>query len=114
MPSKTHQQTSFFFQLKRPALQYYDKYCIKYEQDEQNPTSIPPPRNISEFHHIGIKGLEVEDVKEFGAEHLCRQMLDKPGIGICPASLGMSGEQTKKALISIAGKAICSASMTNW
>lgn len=97
-------------ELKRLASQYYDKYCIKYEQDEDNPTSIPPPPKTSEFHHINIKGLEVENVREFGAEHLCRQILDKLGLGAYFTSLGMSDEQTKKALISIAGKAIYSAS----
>ena len=97
-------------ELKKLALQYYDKYCIKYEQDEDNPTSIPPPPKTSEFHHIDIKGLEVENVKEFGAEHLCKQILDKLGLGAYFTSLGMSDGQTKKALISIAGKAIYSAS----
>ena len=97
-------------ELKRLALQYYDKYCIKYEQTDKNPTSIPPIPKESEFHNIDIKGLEVENVKEFGAEHLCRQMLDKLGLEAYFTSLGMSGEQTKKALISIAGKAIYSAS----
>ena len=115
LKSKIFKQPELFQQvvpgeLKRLALQYYDKYCIKYEQDEQNPTSIPPPPEISEFHHINIKGLEVENVKEFGAEHLCRQMLDKLGLGAYLTSLGMSAEQTKKALISIVGKAIYSAS----
>lgn len=97
-------------ELKRLALQYYNKYCVKYEQDGQNPTSIPPLPEKSEFHNIDIKGLEVEDVKEFGAEHLCRQMLDKLELGTYLQSLGMSDRQTKKALMSIAGKAIYSAS----
>jgi len=115
LKSKIFKQPELFPQdvsgeLKRLALQYYDKYCIKYEQDEENPTSIPPPPEISEFHHIDIKGLEVEDVKEFGAEHLCRQMLDKLRLGAYLKSLGMPDGQTKKAMISIAGKAIYSAS----
>jgi len=97
-------------ELKRLALQYYDKYCIKYEQDEENPTSIPPPPKVSEFHNIDIKGLEIEDVKEFGAEHLCKQTLDKLELGDYFKTLGMSEQQIKKALISIAGKAIYSAS----
>ena len=97
-------------ELKRLALQYYDKYCIKYGQDEQNPTSIPPLPEKSEFHNIDIVGLEVEDVKEFGAEHLCRQTLDKLGLEGYLTSLGLNERQTKKALISIAGKAIYSAS----
>jgi len=97
-------------ELKKLALRYYDKYCIKYKQDEHNPTSIPPSPDKSEFHNIDIVGLEVENVKEYGAEHLCRQMLDKLGLGEYFTSLGMSVGQTKKALISIAGKAIYSAS----
>ena len=115
LKSKIFRQPEFFLQdvsreLQILALQYYDKYCIKYEQDEQNPTSIPPSPEKSEFHNIDIKGLEVENVKEFGAEHLCKQMLDKLGLGAYFTSLGMSGEQTKKALISIASKAIYSSS----
>jgi len=97
-------------QAKRLAFQYYEKYCIKYDQDQKNPTSIPPQPEKSEFHNIDIMGLEVEDVKEYGAEHLCRQMLDKLGLDAYFTSLGMSDEQTKKALISIAAKAIYSTS----
>lgn len=115
LKSKIFRQPELFPQnvpreLIKSALQYYEKYCIKYEQDEENPTSIPPPPAKAEFHNIDIKGLEVDDVKEFGAEHLCRQMLDKLGLGEYFTSLGMSDEQTKKALIGIAAKAIYSAS----
>ncbi len=115
LKSKIFKQSEMFpqdvsWELKKLASRYYDKYCIKYEQDDKNPTSIPPPPEKSEFHNIDIKGLEVENVKEFGAEHLCRQILDKLGLGTYFTSIGMSGEQTKKALISIIGKAIYSAS----
>jgi hypothetical protein len=97
-------------ELKRLALQYYDKYCVKYEQSEENPTSIPPSPKVSEFHNIDIKGLEVESVKEFGAEHLCKQVLDKLGLRAYFTSVGISDEQSKIALMSIAGKAIYSSS----
>ena len=115
LKSKIFRQAELFPQnasreLQMLALQYYDKYCIKYDQDEENPTSIPPQPEESEFHNIDIKGLEIENVKEFGAEHLCRQMLGKLGLEAHLISLGMSGVQTKKALISIAGKAIYSSS----
>lgn len=96
--------------LKRLALQYYDKYCIKYGQDEENHTSIPPQPEKSEFHNVDIISLEIENVREFGAEHLCKQMLDKLGLGDYFTSLGMSDAQTKKALISIGCKAIYSSS----
>ncbi len=115
LKSKIFRQEELFPQdtpkeLELLALQYYDKYCVKYGQDEENPTSIPPSPKVSEFHNIDIKGLEVESVKEFGAGRLCKQTLDKLGLEAYFASLGMSGGQAKKALISIAGKAIYSSS----
>ena len=115
LKSKIFKQPILFEQnisdeLRKLASLYYDKYCIKYEQSEENPTSIPPQPKVSEFHNIDIKGLELENVKEFGAEYLCKQTLEKLGLGNYFTSLGMSDEQTKKALISIAGKAIYSAS----
>lgn len=96
--------------LQNLALKYYDKYCIKYEQTDKNPTSIPPAPPKAEFHNIDIKGLDVDEVKEYGAEHLCKQMLDKLELGRFFSSLGMSEKQTRRTLISIAGKAIYSAS----
>ncbi|MCP4055025.1 MAG: IS1634 family transposase [Mesoflavibacter sp.] len=115
LKSKIFKQSELFPQdisedLKRLALQYYQKYCIKYEQYEENPTSIPPQPKKAEFHNVDIKGLEVENVKEFGAEYLCKQILDKLKLEAHFKSLGMSDETTKKALISIAAKAIYSAS----
>lgn len=113
--SKIFKQEDLFSQsapekLHKLASQYYDKYCIKYGQDEDNPTSMPPQSKDSEFHNIDIKGLEVEDVKEFGAEHLCKQVLDKLDLEAYLTSLGIPKEQVRKALISIVGKAIYSSS----
>ena len=92
------------------ALAYYEKYCIKYGQDDKPTVSIPPAPKKAEFHNIDIKGLEVNDVKTFGAEHLCKQVLDKLQLKACLASVGMTDEQIRKALISIASRAIFSAS----
>lgn len=93
------------------ALSYYEKYCIKYGQDTpQAAASIPPAPDKAEFHTIDIEGLEVSDVKTFGAEHLCKQVLDKLQLTQCFTGLGMSAEQADKALISIASRALFSAS----
>jgi len=93
-------------ELKRLAMGYYEKYRIKYGQEQQNPTSIPPPKDQSEFHNTDIKGLGIEDVKEFGAEHLCKQTIDKLGLGELLKGLGLSSGQLNTSLISIAAKAI--------
>jgi hypothetical protein len=92
------------------AHRYYEKYCIKYCQDDTPTVSIPPAPKKAEFHSIDIKGLEVNDVKTFGAEHLCMQVLDKLQLKACLASAGMGDGQIRKALISIASRAIFSTS----
>ncbi len=96
--------------LKDLALSYYDKYLIKYGQHTEQQVSLPPQPEKAEFHNIDIKGLEVVDVKSFGAEHLCRQVLDKLQLADCFRSLGMDTEQVRKALIAIAARAIFSSS----
>lgn len=60
----------------------------------------------AEFHNIDIKGLEVEDAREFGAEHLCNQFLERLKLDEFLKSLSLSSDQRKLALISIAAKAI--------
>jgi len=92
------------------ALSYYEKYRIKYGEDTLAGASIPPPVEKAEFHNIDIEGLQVEDVKTFGAEHLCRQVLDKLELGKFLTSLGMEKKQVNRALISIAARALFCAS----
>jgi len=92
------------------ALSYYEKYCIKYGQTNEPIHSIPPIPKKAEFHNIDIKGLELNDVKTFGAEHLTKQVLEKLKLKECFTSLGMTSKQSDKALISIAARSIFSSS----
>lgn len=88
------------------ALSYYKKYCIKYNQSDQQKVSVPPAAQKADFHQIDLKGAEIREVKSFGAEHLCKQVLDKLNLKTCFRKLGMSEAQANKALISIAARAI--------
>lgn len=98
-------------ELSQLADAFYEKYCLKYgDGNPVNAASIPPAPDKAEFHNIDIKGLEINDVKTFGAEHLCKQVLDKLELKQCFISLGMSEEQATKSLISIAARAIFSSS----
>ena len=92
------------------GLIYYEKYCIKYEQTSEPTHSIPPAPKRAEFHNIDIKGLELNDVKTFGAENLTKQVLDKLKLRECLRSVGINDKQSSKALISIAARAIYSSS----
>lgn len=92
------------------ALSYYEKYCLKYGETDSKPASIPPPPKKAEFHQVDLLGLEVEDVKTFGAEHLCKQTLDKLKLRDCLLDCGMSSDNVDRALIAIAARAIFSSS----
>lgn len=96
--------------LLKLALSLYEKYCIKYQQEEEPKTSIPPKPKEAEFHNVDIKGLDVQEVKTFGAENLCKQMLGKLKIKEFLSSLGMSNKEVLKSLITIASRAIFSSS----
>ena len=98
-------------QLQELALSFFEKYCLKYgETDLKDKVSIPPAPAKAEYHNIDIKGLEINDVKTFGAEHLCKQVLDKLQLKDCFISLGMTEKQSIKAMLSIAARAIFSSS----
>lgn len=92
------------------ALFYYDKYCVKYGQDNKPTHSIPPAPKTAEYHNIDIKGLQLNDVKTFGAEHLCKQVLDKLKLKDILSSVGINNKKNDLALISIAARAIFSSS----
>jgi transposase len=92
------------------ALSYFEKYCIKYGQESVGAASIPPAPDKAEFHRVDIAGLEVEEVHTFGGEHLCKQVLDKLQLKECLGALGLDSKQTSLALISIAARALFTAS----
>ena len=92
------------------AQSHYDKYLIKYGDQSTPKVSVPPNPTKAEFHNIDIKGLEVSDVKSYGAEHLCQQVIDKLELRACLTALGLKKEQADKALIAICARAIFSSS----
>jgi len=96
--------------LHKLALRYYEKYLVKYGEQPTEGASVPPAPEKAEMHQVDIRGLEVEDVKSFGAEHLCKQVLEQLKLEECFASLGMDNAQCRKALIAIAARAVFSSS----
>jgi len=90
------------------GLALYEKYGIKYgdQAGEKVGASIPPAIEQADYQNIDIKGMEVQDVRTFGSEHLCKQVLSKLELDKCFEALGMNESQKTKSLISIAGRAI--------
>ena len=89
---------------------YYQKYLVKYGHDSKGLVSLPPDTKKAEYHNVDIEGLAINDVKSFGGEHLCAQVLDKLQLKDCLSACGLSSSQVSKALTSIAARALFSAS----
>lgn len=89
---------------------YYQKYLVKYGHDSKGLVSLPPDAKKAEYHNVDIEGLAVKDVKSFGGENLCAQVLDKLQLKDCLSVCGLSSSQIGKALTGIAGRALFSAS----
>lgn len=96
--------------LRALAMSLYEKYLIKYGEPEPDQVSIPPAPEKADMHLVDVKGLQVADVKTFGGEHLCRQVLDKLKLRECLLNLGFEDKQADKALIAIASRAVFSSS----
>jgi transposase len=96
--------------LQKLADSLYEKYLVKYGEPAPGQVSIPPAPEKTEMHKVDIKGLEVNDVKSFGAEHLCKQITDRLKLKECLEGVGIKGQQADKALIAIVARAVFSSS----
>ncbi len=97
-------------ELENLAKKYFEKYKIKYsDADTNNPTSIPPTPQKADYQYVDIDSVDAKDVKEFGAEHLCKQVLYKLDLQQHLSSLGIDNNTITQSLIAIA-KAIYSSS----
>lgn len=98
-------------ELESLALKYYEKYQIRYGLEGQEaPTSIPPLPKKADYEQVDVGGLEISDVRSFGAEHLCKQTLDKLALGDFLSTLGLEKPAVNKSLISIAARALYASS----
>lgn len=92
------------------AMSYFEKYCLKYGEESLGGGSIPPAPQKADYHNIDIEGLQAQNVRTFGGEHLCKQVLVKLGLKECLVSLGFSNKASTQALISIASRALFASS----
>lgn len=96
--------------LMQLAKQYYEKYKIKYDGLEEEPTTAPPQQETTTYEQVAAEHVEVSTNKSFGPEHLCMQTLDKLKIGPFLSQLGFQKEDRQRALLAIAARAIYRAS----
>ena len=92
------------------AGRYYKKYRLRYEQEPDQAPSVPTARRQADYQSVDVNGVANRDPRTFGAEHLCRQVLEKLRIKQALLECGLNEEQATLALISIAGRALWGAS----
>lgn len=97
------------------AESYYQKYLIRYnitnQQDALNVShSLPPEVEHADFQDVDIKSLNIAQVKSFGSENLCKQIIELLDLPSCLDKLGFSDKMIKKACLSIAARAIFASS----
>jgi transposase len=97
------------------AKNYYQKYLIRYEleneADRSNvPHSLPPKPHLADYHAVDLKTLDVSEVKSFGNEMLCKHIMETLQMPQCLAKLGFTDLMAQKSCIAIIARAIYAAS----
>jgi hypothetical protein len=86
---------------------YYAKYVDMYGTDPvDHPVSIPSAPDKADYHTVDLAKLKFEDVKSFGAEHLCKQVILKLELDQCFESFNWGKDMIDKSLIAICARAI--------
>lgn len=96
--------------LQKLAESYYEKYLVRYGDSFTEGASIPPLPKKADLHQVDISTIDVEDVRTFGAEHLCTQTLEKLNLPDILKRAGLNKNQIQQGLIAIAARAIFTSS----
>jgi len=93
------------------AKEYYQKFIIKYDGvNLDNTLAIPTVENKAKMESVDLDSLEVEEVKTFGPEHLCIQIMKRLDLASCLDQQGFTDKQARLAQVSIIARAIFTAS----
>ena len=96
------------------AERYYQKYLIKYPPNDPVSTlrspSLPPDEKKAAYEQVDVSAVSCSESRTFGCEYLCTQILQKLGLADYLKKLEWEPDDRKLALISIAARAIFSAS----
>lgn len=119
LKAKIYQETSLFpssisADLSVLVESYYAKYQLKYPESLQGSTpatiELPPKAEKADFHTVDLNTTQVEEVKSFGAEHLCIQVADQLKLTEHLKACGFTDHQATQGVIAILSRAIFSAS----
>ncbi len=55
----------------------YEKYLLKYGEKTEGFPSTPTPEHLADYQNVDLDSFEFRQVRRFGAENLCWQIMDK-------------------------------------
>lgn len=88
----------------------YEKYLLKYPKGTDSLAAKPSKAKKADFQEVNLNSLKVEHTNSFGAENLCKQVLEGLQLNACLIKLGFDKDTRNKALMSIIARAIFIAS----
>lgn len=97
--------------IKRLVELYYEKFSIKYPgYQSDGPVSVPPTEDKANYEMVDTSGVDMEDSRTFGGEHLCSQVMEKLQLGLFLKEAGFTDKEVDLAMISIIGRALFTSS----
>ena len=83
---------------------------FSYKNEWQEKEQVVAKKGDEDFQEVDLQSIEMEDVREVGAEWLCKQTLEELGVGDFLRSLNWSERQVETALIQLISRAVYPAS----
>lgn len=97
-------------QLRELAERLYEKYRLRYQEQPDQAPSVPTAPAQADYQSVDINSVANRDVRTFGAEHLCSEVIDKLELKQALHACGLSPDQITLALMSIISRALFGAS----
>lgn len=86
---------------------FYQKFLLKYKDVPiSSAVCIPTVERLAHRENIDVNSIEIEQVKSFGGEHLCSQVLDKLDLKSCLEKLNFSKQDIELSHVSIIARAL--------
>lgn len=83
---------------------------FSYKKERQEKEQATPANGDEDFQEVDFRSIEMEDVREVGAEWLCKQTPEELGVGDFLRGLNWSEYQVETALIQLISRAVYPAS----
>lgn len=90
--------------------EFYEKYLIKYKEEENPAHAVPPLDSQARYIEVDAETVQMEQVREIGAEWLCLQVLERLDLQGLLQNQKWNQDQIDEAKVAIISRAIFASS----